>query len=61
VGIADMQARLAQLREQKRVALDTFATGSESVTESRLAELNHQIREAEDRLAEYNLQQEGLN
>ena len=60
-GIADMEARIKQLKEQKRRALEVFGAGEASVPASRLDELNAQIKEATERLAEYQVQQQSLN
>jgi hypothetical protein len=63
-GIADMQARLRQLTEEKTSLLEVMegvppARYNELV--SNLNSLNNQIKEAQERLAEYRVQKEGQN
>jgi aspartate aminotransferase-like enzyme len=68
-GIADMEARIEQLIQQRRRVVDQMSgiipTGPFDTRfaqlEQRLSELNAQIKEATDRLAEYQVQQQGLN
>jgi hypothetical protein len=63
VGIADMQARLQQLTQEKKQLLDRLQDGAAADHPGwdSIAELNRQIQEATDRLAEYQVQQQGLN
>ncbi|MDE2102884.1 MAG: hypothetical protein KGL39_36910 [Patescibacteria group bacterium] len=63
-GIADMQARLTQLRDDKQTILNRLQqaeTLPDDAEWDRVAELNRQIAEAETRLKHYQMQQEGLN
>jgi hypothetical protein len=64
-GIADMQARIELLTGQKRRLLDQMAgrmAKDERLSdEAALADLNKDLREAEDRLREYQVQHEGRN
>ena len=63
-GIADMTARIEQLSTQKKKILDHIETDGANPADERwntIADLNRQLREATDRLAEYQTQQEGLN
>ena len=64
VGVADMAARIKQLTAAKKQILDRLQAAEtlpDDAEWDRVAELNRQIQTAEARLAEYNLQQEGLN
>ena len=63
VGIADMQARIAELTQRKKNLLDRLQNGAAADDPGwqSLLELNLQLNEARGRLTEYQLQQEGLN
>ena len=63
-GIADMEARIKLLTSQKNNILAHIETDGANPADERwntIADLNRQLREATDRLAEYQTQLEGLN
>ena len=62
-GIADMQARIAELTQRKKNLLDRLQNGAAADDPGwqSLLELNLHLNEARGRLTEYQLQQEGLN
>ena len=63
VGIADMQARIAELTQRKKTLLDRLQNGAAADDPGwqSLSELNLQLNEARGRLTEYQTQLEGLN
>ena len=64
VGIADMESRIQLLFSQKNNILVHIETDGANPADERwntIADLNRQLREATDRLAEYRHQAEGLN
>ena len=64
VGVADMAARIKQLTAAKKQILDRLQAAEtlpDDAEWDRVAELNRQIKTAEERLAEYRLQQDNLN
>jgi hypothetical protein len=64
VGIADMEARIKLLTSQKTNILAHIEAAGADPEDARwdtIGDINRQLREAADRLAEYNIQQEGLN
>lgn len=65
-GVADMQARIESLTAGKRKILDQLelATLNPQLSiglEQTLADINQELREAQERLREYQTQQKGLN
>ena len=58
-GVADMQARITQLNAEKKKLLEQMDTRTD--LDSQLSTLNSQLREAQDRLAEYELQAQSHN
>jgi flagellar basal body-associated protein FliL len=69
-GVAAMTARIATLTTSKRNVLDAIDANTvqyhhdvsyQTAMDKSLAELNQQLREAQDRLREYQTQLEGLN
>ena len=69
-GIADMRARIALLKENKKNILDQIEANPvkyrndakyQAGMDRALAEIEPELREAQERLREYQAQQKGLN
>jgi hypothetical protein len=63
-GVTDMQARIDLLTGQKRLILDQIEEADPQIASSltqQLNSLNTELREAQDRLAGYQTQLQGLN
>ncbi len=62
-GAADMKARLAQLKKQKKKLLDRLQDGARNDDPGwdSIADLDKKIKEAQERLGGYKTQQKGLN
>ena len=64
VGVADMAARIKQLTAAKKQILDRLQAAEtlpDDAEWDRVAELNRQLKEAEERLASYQHQHEARN
>ena len=60
-GIADMQARISRLNNQKIQLLNAPDIRMEEIILQEVRTLNTELQEARDRLKEYQTQLEGLN